>query len=197
MQKFNKGAQNTTANKGNGNTNVVTPTTSTPKPQTLGTAADVAAQLTADAIANGAVIPVTPVVPVAPVVAKPKVKVKLTDIILAVITNTTLLTPEVKTALTAEITAKLVKVTTTKPSVKSYVYDLLVEAGANGITKDAIVTKFMGKTPAPSTAELIGFITQLNFFVQPSFYKREGWAMFVKEGGYYGITAPKTTAPVK
>ena len=71
---------------------------------------------------------------------------------------------------------------------------MLKNAGADGITKDAMVDLFMAEKVvgvAHTTSEMISFVTNLNWFVQPSFYKKEGWPVFVKEGGLYGLTAKK------
>lgn len=118
-------------------------------------------------------------------------KVKLTDVIIAVIVAAEYLPADGKEKLLAEIDAKLTKVTTTKVTAKSTVYEMLKAAGETGITKDQMVEKFMGREPKPTTGEMISFITNLNWFVQPSFYKKEGWNIFVKEGGFYGLTAKK------
>ena len=125
-------------------------------------------------------------------VVKATAKVKLTDVIIAVIEGAAYLPEDLKALLLADINAKLVKTTSAaKPSVKGTVHEMLLAAGEAGITKDAMVNQFMAKTPTPSTSELISFVTNLNFFVQPSFYKKEGWNVFVKEGGFYGIAAKK------
>lgn len=118
-------------------------------------------------------------------------KVKLTDIIIAVVTGADYIPENLRNQLLGEIDAKLLSMTTTKPTVKSKVYDMLKNAGADGITKDQMVDLFMAEEPKHTTSEMISFITNLNWFVQPSFYKKEGWPVFVKEGGFYGLTVKK------
>lgn len=161
--------------------------------QNLGTAAQVAEELKNKAVAAGTLKAdgTNPKAVEADKKAEPVVKVKLTDVIIAVIMGVDYLADDLKAKLVEDINAKLIKVTTPKVTAKSTVYDMLKASGETGVTKDQMAEQFMAREPKPSTSEMISFITNLNWFVQPSFYKKEGWDVFVKEGGFYGIKAKK------
>lgn len=120
------------------------------------------------------------------VVERTKVpKVKLTDVILKLIADSTYLSAEHKGLLSAEIDKVINKVTTSKPSIKLEIRELLVAAGDKGISRDELYTALTAKHPEVSPMNLALSIYPV---MQPVNYVhggKLGWEVKVVTGGNY------------
>ena len=108
-----------------------------------------------------------------------------------------IITAKEATALVALLTRKVAELQAGKATTKGYVYSKLLEAGAKGISKAAITMQFItggltGKAEEgvnfgteEGINKLTAFTTNLNWFVQPSFYKKEGWPVAASEAGLF------------
>lgn len=123
--------------------------------------------------------------PVAEVTRTKEPKVKLTDVILKLIADSTYLDLDQKANLAADIDKVINKVTNAKPSLKNEIRELIFTAGEFGISRDGIFAALTLAYPEVSPYDLALAIYPI---LQPVNYKPEGkfgWAVKVVAGGNY------------
>ena len=124
--------------------------------------------------------------PVAEVTRTKEPKVKLTDVILKLIADSTYLSAEHKGLLAAEIDKVINKVTNSKPSLKNEIRELLVNSGEVGISRDGI---FAALTPNHTDVSPFDLALSIYGVMQPVNYRQVdgkfGWNVKVVTGGNY------------
>lgn len=112
-------------------------------------------------------------------------KVKLTDVILKLIADSTYLSAEHKGLLAADIDKVINKVTNAKPSVKGDIRELFINAGPEGISRSEISKVLSAKYP---DVDFYDLSMQMFPSMQPANYQpggHYGWNVKVVTGGNY------------
>lgn len=113
-------------------------------------------------------------------------RVKLTDVIIKLITEATYLPEEGKTTILAEIDKVINKVTNAKPSLKSEIRTILENAPETGISRDELFAALAPKHPDVSPFDLAlsiyGVMQPVNYRIDGGKY---GWQVKVATGGNY------------